>query len=173
MGATITMRDDPWDKPIPEAFEPSQWNANKLEEAKAERARLYGMSDAEAQRAADAEHREWVQARAAAEADHTARRQRYQDMLALVEQWQGAPEGIKEFGLEQLRTGMDFDCGRPFKFYQDEPPTDGAVWKAGKLDEVARDIQYHATEDAKERARTDSRNAWIAQLRRSLEPSHD
>ena len=168
MGATITMRDDPWDKPIPEAFEPSSWNANKLAEVRAERDRLYAMSDADASATAQAEHDEWAASRDAAEADHAARRERYLSMIAQVEAWQGAPEGIKEFGLEQLRAGLDFDCRQPFKFYSEEPSVDGSAWKAAKLEKVARDIEYHAKEDAKERARTEGRNAWIAQLRRSL-----
>jgi len=32
-GALITMRDDPHDTPIPETFEPSDYNAKKLAEA--------------------------------------------------------------------------------------------------------------------------------------------
>lgn len=46
-GATITMRDDPSDAPIPEAFEPENYNAKRLIEAQEEIARLNAMTDDE------------------------------------------------------------------------------------------------------------------------------
>ncbi|WP_426261541.1 hypothetical protein [Sphingomonas sp. DC1100-1] len=168
MGATVTMRDDPMDKPIPEAFEPSRYHAERLEEAKAERDRLHALTDAETQAEAEAEHAEFLSDRANARDEHNACVLRYKAMIDKVEAWQGAPEGIKEFALDQLRSGMDFDCPREFRFYRQEPTTDGAEWMADKLAQIERDIEYHAKKDAEERARTDGRNAWIAQLRRSL-----
>lgn len=168
MGALITMRDEPSDAPIPDQFEPSDWSAKRLEEARQERDRLYAMSDQDAQAEADREVAEYHEARVKAEAEHKERRVRYEAMIAKVRAWEGAPEGIKDFALQQLESGMDFDCGRPFRFYRDEPAGDGVAWKAAALVEVARDIEYHAGEDAKERARTERRNAWLAQLRASL-----
>lgn len=168
MGALIIMRDDPDDAPIPERFEPYPWNAEKLAAAKAERDRLYAMSDADAQAAANAEHAQFLADRDAACEKHNAEALRYKSMIDKVKAWHGAPEGIKEFALEQLERGMDFDCGQPFKYYRDEPPTDGQEWKRRRLEKVGEDILYHAKEDAKERERTEGRNAWIAQLRRSL-----
>lgn len=171
MGALITMRDMPSNAPIPERFEPSQYNADRLREAKSRREELYAMDKAAAQAAADAEHSEWTDARAEYFASKAQGRARYQAMIKLVEAWEGAPEGIKEFGLEQLRYGMDFDCPASPTFYRDEPPLDGQAWVGMKLAQVARDIEYHAAEHAKECERTEGRNAWLAQLRKSLEPS--
>jgi hypothetical protein len=168
MGALVTMRDDPWDAPVPEAFEPSSYNADRLAEVRAERDRLYGLTDAEAQAEAAREYAEYLSARAKAAADHAARRDRYQAMLDRVRAWDGAPEGIKEFGIEQLERGMEFDCREPFTFYREPPTTSGVEWRKAALEKVGKDIEYHAVADAKERARTDSRNAWVAQLRNSL-----
>lgn len=89
-------------------------------------------------------------------------------MIEKLKTWEGAPEGIKEFGLEQLVRGMDFDCPEPFKYYREVVQQDGSAWKVAALAKVAKDIEYHSVEDAKERARTDGRNAWLAQLRASL-----
>lgn len=168
MGALVMMRDEPWDAPIPERFEPSGYNAEKLAEAKAERDRLYAMSDAEAEASAKAEYAAKVDAKAKYLADKRERRSRYEGMIAQVEPWQRAPEGLKEFMLDQLRSGMNFDCP-PDERYFDEPELlTGPEWLKKRLAKVQRDIEYHATEDAKERVRTDGRNAWIAQLRASL-----
>lgn len=168
MGALIMMRDEPWDAPVPKRFEPSQYNATALTEARAERDRLYAMSDEEAQAAADAELAEWEADRAASEQKHRDQRARYLAMIDKLEAWQGAPEGIKEFGLEQLRQSLDFDCREPFKYWSEPPARDGAEWRRAKLAKVAKDIDYHAREQAAEEARTEGRNAWLAQLRKSL-----
>lgn len=168
MGALITMRDDPHDAPIPERFEPSDYNAKRLSEAQAERDRLYAMTDFDCEVAARMEATAYDERVAKHRAEKAEQRQRYQSMIDKVRAWQGAPEGIKEFGLEQLARGMEFDCPEPFTWYEDRPSEDGSVWRSGKLAKVARDIEYHSAEDAKERARVDGRNAWLAQLRRSL-----
>lgn len=169
MGALVTMRDEPWDAPIPESFEPStKYYDEALATARSERDRLYGMSGKDAQAAADAEYAEWNRQRDAASEDHRARRNRYNAMLAQVVQWQGAPEGIKEFALEQLTTGRDFDCREPFQFYRDPPLRDGSEWRRAKLEKCARDIANLEAERAKEVARTEGRNAWLTQLRKSL-----
>jgi len=46
-GALIMMRDDPWDAPIPDKFEPYGYHAKKLIEAREELKRLNNMSDEE------------------------------------------------------------------------------------------------------------------------------
>jgi hypothetical protein len=169
MGATVMMRDEPWDTPIPERFEPSAYNADRLAEACAERDRLYAMTDSEAEKAALVEYEEDCAARDKYFADKRAQRERYDAMIAKVREWQGAPEGIKEFGLEQLERGREFDCAEPFTYWKDIELLSGADWRRTQIEKVQKDIEYHTVEDAKERARTEGRNAWLAQLRASLE----
>lgn len=169
MGALVTMRDDHWDAPVPEAFEPSAYSADRLAELRTERERLYALSDAEAQAEADQEHSAYLAARGKYFADNAARRDRYEAMIAKVKAWTAAPEGIKEFALEQLERGLEFDCPTDPRYYREEPTRDGAEWKRGKLAKVGKSVEYHAEQDAKERARTEGRNAWLRQLRRSLE----
>lgn len=168
MSALIMMRDQPSDAPIPERFEPSTYNAERLEEAKAERDRLFNLSDAEAEAEAAREFAAKAEAKRKYLADKAERRRRYEAMIAAVSPWQRAPEGLKEFMLEQLHRGMEFDCP-PGDGYWDEPVRQaGGEWKAEKLAQVNREIMRHAEEDAKERARTDGRNAWVTQLRNAL-----
>lgn len=173
MGALVMMRDDPHDAPIPEKFEPSDYNAKRLEEAKAERDRLYAMTSTEVQDAADVDYAEWVADKSKREQEHGHQRARYLAMIAKVEAWQGAPEGIKEFALEQLHRGLEFDCPEPFEYWRTAPPKDGGEWKREKLEKATQDILYHAKAHAEEEARTEGRNAWIAQLRKSLARDSD
>lgn len=170
MGALIMMRDSAWDAPIPEKFEPGTYSADRLKEAQAERDRIYKLTDAEAQAEADKEYAEALASEQQYLADKHAQRDRYQAMIYKVEAWEGAPEGIKEFGLQQLRDGMQFDCREPFQYYREVVQQTGQDWRTAALEKVNKDIEYHAVEDAKERVRTDGRNAWIAQLRASLAP---
>lgn len=168
MGALIMMRDEPRDAPIPERFEPSEYNAKKLEETRTERQRLYDMSDADAEAAAQAEYREKVAAKERWLTERTEQRNRYNAMIAKVVQWQRAPEGLKEFMLEQLHRGREFDCPDRDTYWDEPKLLTGAEWRAAKIERVQKDIAYHAEEDAKERTRTEGRNAWIAQLRAAL-----
>jgi hypothetical protein len=171
MGALITMRDEPSNAPIPERFEPSSYNADKLVGLRAERKRLYEMTDAEAEAAAVAEFAKDEAEMVSYLAKRREERSRYEAMIAKVKAWSGAPEGVKEFGLEQLERGMEFDCGKPgheLDYWKKPVRLSGEDWRIAQLEKVSKDIEYHSVEDAKERARTDSRNAWIAQLRASL-----
>lgn len=168
MGALIMMRDDPSDATIPERFEPSDYHVKKLAELRAERDRVRSLSDKDAQGAADKEFADWQASKARAEAEHVERRNRYNSMIAKVVQWEGAPEGIKEFGLEQLHRGLEWDCREPFEYWSKPPERDAAEWREAQLAELHRQLEYHAVEDAEERERAERRNSWLAQLRKSL-----
>lgn len=171
MGALVTMRDDPWNAPIPERLEPSTYNADRLAEVQAELADLRAMGPAKWQQAADDELAERRAAYEKAKADNIEQRRRYDAMIALVEAWEGAPEGLKPFMLEQLHTGRDFDCPAEWKWYGAPlDPMTGDEWKAQREQELMRQSAHHAAEHQKEVDRTEGRNAWIAQLRASLSP---
>jgi hypothetical protein len=168
MGALITMRDEPWDAPIPEQFEPSDYHAKKLDELRQRRQDIYNLTNAEADAVAKAEYEDGLASKARWAADKADRRQRYEAMIALVEPWERAPDGLKEFMLEQLHSGMDFDCPLDQTYWNEPVLLSGSDWRRARLSEIERDFLYHSKEDGKERARTDGRNAWIAQLRTAL-----
>lgn len=169
MGALVTMRDEPVDAPIPERLEPSNWHAEKLAAALAERDATMALSDGEcfgraAAAAVDFDRRrgEWI-------ASKTETRKRYQDMIDKVTNWHGAPEGIREFALDQLRDSQQFDCPSPPVFHETRPSTDGEEWRLAQLERLSRDIAYHTKQHAEEVERTTQRNIWLSRLRRSLD----
>lgn len=168
MGALVMMRDEPYDAPIPERFEPSDYYAKRLAEAKAERDRLYAMSDDEAEQAARASYAEKVAAKEKWLADKRERRARYLSMIEKVERWQRAPDGLKEFMLDQLRQSMEHDCPENCLYYNEPIQLSGPEWKRDQLQRIGEEILRSASEQAMEVERTEGRNAWIAQLRASL-----
>jgi len=168
MGALVTMRDEPFDAPIPDRFEPSTYNADRLVELKRERARVMALTEVGCQNEVDKLTQEYKIGRAKAEQKHKDIRLRYEAMIEKVEAWEGAPEGIKSYALQQLDDSMNFDCREPFKYYRPKPETDPVEWKLYKLQDLEKDIIYNAEQHAAEVERTESRNLWIKQLKESL-----
>ena len=169
MGALITMRDDPHDAPIPEKFEPSNWYADKLDVARSKHAKLTAMTEDECEAEAEVFYLAKCEGEASRAEKAKSVRARYQAMIAKVEAWEGAPEGIKEFALQQLRDGLKFDApeDRP-RMHLIEKST-GEEWREAQLDLINREIVFCTKEHAAEIERTNGRNAWLAQLRRSLD----
>lgn len=168
LGVCVTMRDAPFDAPLPERFEPDPYHRDKLAVLNTTRDALLALTPQQATGEA-------AKARAAYDlrceeirACYAERKARYEAMIAKVEAWEGAPEGIKGFMLEQLREGMKFDCIQPSLLYPKEPPATGEAWVQEQLAELGRSIIRHTQSFAEELQRTQVRNAWLAQLRASL-----
>ncbi len=168
MGALVMMRDDPWDAPIPEQFEPSDYHSKKIIELNDQIFNLRAMSTEHAQAAADQALVEHLEREAKYREEHGLKQQRYGNMIAKVEAWQNAPEGLKEFALQQLNEGRKFDCGGEYKSYTKAPTGDGGAWRNDELNELTRRVLYHSKEQANEIKRTAERNVWLAQLHASL-----
>lgn len=167
MGALIMMRDEPTDAPIPERFEPSTpYHDEALTAARAVLAELPGLSDEECDKRAAQAYAEAMARWQERQDECAAGVARYDAMKALVEPWEGAPEGLKEFMLSQLSDSRSFDGPRKY----DEPPKplSGAEWQRQAVEKAASDVGYHERERAKEITRTEERNRWIAQLRAAL-----
>lgn len=164
MGALIMMRDDPWDAPIPERFEPGDYYAKSLAEVQAELAALRAMHPTEWQAAADAEFAAAQKAKAEYLADKETQRARYDAMIAQVEPWTGAPEGLKGFMLDQLYRGRDFDCPEDTSYWKEPEQLTGEEWKAKREADLMQSGAKYAEEHQKEVDRTESRNAWIKTL---------
>lgn len=167
MGALVMMRDEPTGAPIPERFEPSDYHIKRLREAKAESLRLRAMTEEEADAAAEREygeaHARWLERQSA----NAAQRERYEAMAREVVAWKpptGDHQGFKDFMLEQLASSIKFDCYEP----EEPEKRPGLVWQAEGIAKAERDIDYHAKEHQAEVARTESRNRWLAALRRSV-----
>lgn len=171
MGALIMMRDDPMDAPI-RTFEPSDYHAKAIEKARARLDELADMHPDEIRRQAEDAHLKAYNSWRERRDDKLVMRGRYEDMLNQVKAWHPPTpdhEGLRKFMIEQLTTSIEFDCSvTPSRF--DEPPVrepDGA-WFTKQVEKAQHDLVYHVEEDAKERARTAERNAWVQALMESL-----
>jgi len=170
-GACITMRDDPIDAEIPNAFEPSDFHAKSLAAAQARLADLRTMSDREIARAVDADYEKAVEYWRERMAKRKAERERYEAMIAKVEAWTPPTDehvGLKNFMLEQLRDSLDFDCGTS-SFDKMPVRQTEAAWHAAQVAGAERRIARDAEEHQKEVDRVKGRTEWVAALRRSLE----
>lgn len=168
MGALLPMRDEPSSARIPEKFEPSSYNKEQLVKLENDLKHYLELTG-------DDLLFEWCEARQRVDTARVNReqqleleRERYLKMIEAVEAWTGQPEGIKEFALEQLHSGMEFDCPKEFKWYGEVISDNPKAWRLGQLARITSDIDYHTKSYAKECERTNSRNEWLAQLRESL-----
>lgn len=170
-GALVTMRDDPSDAVIPETFEPSDYNAKALVQAREELGRLQAMTVDQQAAACQAKNDEELAYWERREVERAEQRARYEIMLAKVRAWSPPTTdhiGLKEFMEKQLIESIDFDCGH--KWERPEPKTRSA-WYEAALAAAKRNVEYHIAENKKEIARARSRTEWVASLRRSLSQS--
>ena len=175
MGATIMMRDAPHDAPIPERFEPSDYNAKVLQKAQGCLDAVTTMSRDEAQREADKAYHAACVSFDRRNAEREEHGRRYRSMIAQVEAWDTKADGIREFMLDQLRQSLDFDCKppRPNALFGGKPERQtGEEWREAQVEQLTGDIAYHAKANAEEIARTEGRNRWLADLRASLPASN-
>jgi hypothetical protein len=170
-GALVSMRDDAPDTPIPEEFEPTDYHLTALNAAKARLDHLAAMSAADIERLAQQERDQETARFVERDAQRRALRARYEAMLDQIHYWMPpTPEHheLKTFMIDQLERSIESDCG-----YRDNPPRKKAPgeWHVEQIEKAKRDVEYHATEDRKERERVAQRNQWVRALRDSLPPS--
>lgn len=166
-GALVTMRDEPWDAPLPEKLELSDYYPVKIVEIEKQLAELEAMTIEQAEEAQEAE---------IAKAEHRADKyavklasqsENYKSMIAKVREWSGAPEGIKEFALSQLEESLEWDCGGSYtpKVPDKVPAT---VWLASEKAELVKDLTFYKRRYAEELSVNNEQNTWLKQLRESL-----
>lgn len=168
MGALYAMRDEPWDAPIPNAIPANtSYRDEKIAEAEKLLAEVIALSDEQAERRALMDYEHEVQRRAKYAAEQEETKARYDAMSLQVASWEGAPEGLKSFMMEQLAESVRFDCVG-MKYYPEPMKLSGSEWRKAQIDKATRDLSYHRNELAKEIHRANERNAWLAQLHASL-----
>ncbi len=166
-GALIMMRDSATDAPIPEAFEPSTWNDERLAEALADTTQLVAMTKEQIEAAATEANRlaeeSWQKAATKSREMHA----RYTDMLKQVLLWKPPTpdhEKLRSFMENQLRQSIHADCSTSEK----PTPLTPAEWHDEQVKHFDWLINYHRDEAAKEKERVASRNKWLSDLRASL-----
>lgn len=169
MSVLMLMRDAPFDAPIPDKFEPSDYHTKALHDARTRLETAMALTEAQAEELARIANERRTAEYEEAKAKDAARRRRYEEMLAKVEAWQPPTDdhmGFKRFMLEQLTESIRYDCGGGVS----DPPKPITAIEYGE-NEIRRafdDIYYHKDQLAKEEARCAQRTAWVKALRESL-----
>lgn len=166
MGALIDMRDERSDAPIPEKLKASTYHADHAKEDQAEIDEITAMTMEECRTAALAEQEREVLSICEYQKAEDAKAERYTAMIAKVEAWQGAPDGIKEFMLKQLRDSFEYDCRTTT--WTAPKLKEPEEWRNERLDTLRKSLERHIAEQAADDARTAERQAWLDQLRESL-----
>lgn len=172
MGALITMRDEPWDAPIPDTFEPeTSYYDRQIEEAETDLHALETMTVEEGSRRAQGEHHESVQRFDRERARRKAVRARYVEMLEKVEAWHPPTadhRGLRDFAISQIEESIRFDCGG-MEHWPVAPLLTGEEWmeKQRTKDEATLARAQKERREAVQRA--EERTAWVRALRGSLE----
>lgn len=174
MGACVMMRDDPFDAPIPERFEPSDYHTKKVAEAEQALASLDASSDDELSAEAAAYYHRRVRELRDRISKNIKTTYRLNLMLAEVEGWlPPTPDhiGLKDFMRQQLRSTIDFDGNSEWeeKELSSLRPMTAREWRQKESDRLLKEIEYHTKGHADEVERTEARNAWIKALRESLQ----
>jgi len=167
-GALILMRDDPMDTPVPEKFEPSDYNLLRLEEQRRRLIEFEAMTPEEATRQCRSEHQKEMESWQERKERRTLKRQRYEQMLSKVRSWQCPPDhvNLKDFMIDQLMESIKWDCDDTYDL--PSKPLDVDTWRGMRIAAIRKDIEYHQEQYAKEVQRTNDRNEWVRQLRESL-----
>jgi hypothetical protein len=171
-GATIDMRDEPIDKPIPDEFKAStSYHDKMLSKAKKELARLKAMSIEEAEAGAMEEYKVMVAEEKRSIKCDAEQRDKYNAMLKQVKDWEPPSrdhDNLKKFMITQITESIEFDC--PVNRGREEVrKLSGRDWLKKQIDKQLWDIKYaeqHITEE-NERARRNSE--WVRALRVSLQ----
>lgn len=164
MGALVTMRDDPSNAEIPRRFEiDTEYRDAKISDARRRLEDLSAMSKDDIVAACDVYNEKVAADRRKRVEDNNAQHARYVAMIVQVEQWTGAPEGLRDFMLRQLRDSLDFDCPKDPTKYMPSPKLPDE-WHAGEMEAAQRDIRYHEQQRVEEIERIKARNAWLDQL---------
>lgn len=168
-GALVSLRDEPMATTKPAAFEASDYHVKELTAARAEVSRLTKMTSAEKTEAYRLSQENRRAEREMINAERAEKKTRYEAMLAQVRAWEPPTAehvGLREFMERQLVESIDFDCKPVDEYYPDLPAMKD--WADDEMKEAIRSCEYHAGELEKDRVRTESRNAWVEALDRSL-----
>ena len=168
MGACVTMRDEPFDAPIPEVFQPSPYYKERFNEGTAKIKAILDMTDDEVTKRQLLDN---IKIRAFNEKEQARAerlRQRYEEILTKVEEWcPPSPDhcGLKEFMIQQIQL-----CRQDYQPYKkpEKPVLAPDEWRRREVLEISGDLAYIKESWEKEEERVAFRNLWLKQLRDSV-----
>lgn len=158
MMALVTLRDEDHTKDPPRRLEPNfVYYDEQLKEAQARLDQLARETSAEREARVEAEYQERLASAREFDAKDKIEVDRVRAMLTKVEAWDGGPEGLKDFMLQQLRNSISDSGYRAVDYVKRLDPD--VEWR-NAVDAVGR---AHANIE-REKALTASRNQWLDQL---------
>lgn len=171
MGACIMMRDEPWDKPVPETFEASDYYKEKVKEADDEINYLNGLPDEDITERQVADNAKIRAANERRRLEHEENQRRYKAIKEKVTAWHPPTadhEGLKSFMLEQIEVSTR-GWGN-VDYYKEEEAhiVAPSEWRRKKISEAMKDLARAKDEWNKEQELTNGRNQWLKQLRESI-----
>ena len=169
-GACIDMRDEPNNAEIPERFEPSDYHAKKIEEAKERIEHLKRMPLGEAEQKAFIKYEKEVESNRATICKDEDLKNKYEDMLLQAKKWEPpTPDhtGMKDFMISQIEGSIEWDCDHS-RCHREVEKLSGEEWLNKKLAKSLHDLDHHTKENQEEIERTELRNRWVRLLRESL-----
>lgn len=170
MGVAIMQRDESIDVPLVDEEQPSTYHRDALGMAIAELVLLRGLSLNEWARREQESRTKATKEVSASIKEAGEVRVRYESMLAQVQAWTPpTPEhqGIKDFMVEQLTSSIQFDCS--VKYLTMPSVLSAEDYRARRIAQAEKALEYHRTEWQKDQDRAASRNKWVADLRASLQ----
>ena len=170
-GATIDMRDEPLDTPIPEKFEPDTYASKNLKKAMDKLEYLSSLTDKNIQEMIDKEYK-----KKQTDCDEQIKKEkiknnRYAKVLSEVKAWNPpTPEhnNLKDFAINQIEMSTEYLMDDYYEKQKREPKPTVNEWKENAFASCLKDIKYYREENQKEIDRTNSRNKWLKELRESF-----
>ena len=167
-GALISLRDEDTSCPVPEKLKADDYYRTAMIEAETEYYELENFTSDKQWKQMYQNEKQKVKEENTRYAKQRAEyKKRYYDMLYKVRDWvPPTPEhrGLKDFMIQQLEESIKFDCNH-FEL-SELPPFDD--WKKEKLNSTKENFYYHREKWNEEVKRTDEKNKWLADLRKSL-----
>lgn len=170
-GATIDMRDEPMDTPIPEKFEPDTYASKNLKKAMDKLEYLNSLTDENIQEIIDKEYK-----RKQTDCDEQIKKDkiknnRYAKVLSEIKAWNPpTPEhkNLKEFAINQIEMSTEYLNDDYYEKEKRQPKPTVKEWKEAAFESCLKDIKYYREENQKEIDRTNKRNEWFKALRESF-----
>lgn len=167
-GATIMMKDEPMDKPIPE-FEPDNYYLKSLKNEKEKLLKFQRMTTEEAQVELDSRYEKSQKEYYESIKKYSELESRYTRTLREVEAWQPPSAEhihLKEYAIDQLKSSIENDCNT--KYLRLPEREDAKTWLSDMIEHYQKNIIRYQKDWENEVQRTEERNQWIRQLKESL-----
>ena len=168
-GALVTMRDEPSGAAIPEQFQPSTYDLEKVQKYTDELQLLNSMTLEQAEVRAESDYQEKLEHRQNSMDRSNRTLDAYEKMLEQAKMYKSPSPDHDEFAkfmIEQIETSIKFDARI---FPKKVERLSSTLWLAKKIADAESSIKFHSAQHLEEVTRTNERNRWVKQLRESLE----